>query len=236
MEAAMTTTSIPREAELTPGVSKTGRPSKYSVKLGEQICAQLAAGLSLRSVCRGEGMPDERTVRTWVLDDHQGFAALFDRASRIKAAAWGDELVELADAEPERGKDGRLDPAAVNHLRVRLDTRKWVVSRMLPRVYGDKLGVAHEGNVAVSFSVTTNVPPEGDLDQELDPAARAQAIEDVLRKALPDGGPEAAEQEYPLATAFVREQRTSAAKAGDGQDSTNGQDETPEWWNARRGD
>ncbi|MEY3666335.1 MAG: hypothetical protein RLZZ153_2517 [Pseudomonadota bacterium] len=60
--------------------------------------------------------------------------AVEDRASRLV-----EELIELADTPiPEE-----LDPASrsawVQHLRVKLDTRKWIASRVLRQVYGDRV-------------------------------------------------------------------------------------------------
>jgi hypothetical protein len=54
--------------------------------------------------------------------------------------------MELAWTPMPEGMDGRTQSAWVNHLRLKIDTAKWVASKLRPRVYGDKLemSVTHE--------------------------------------------------------------------------------------------
>ncbi|WP_315836047.1 hypothetical protein [Bradyrhizobium prioriisuperbiae] len=59
----------------------------YSRDLADDICAQLSQGCSLRVICRDTTMPGERTVRTWVAQDRDGFAARYRASTRRKGAA-----------------------------------------------------------------------------------------------------------------------------------------------------
>jgi hypothetical protein len=43
-------------------MAKIGRPSKYTKALGDRICAQIAEGKSLRTICDNPDMPDKATV------------------------------------------------------------------------------------------------------------------------------------------------------------------------------
>ena len=101
-----------------------GRPSIFSPALADRLCERLADGETLRAICRDEGMPDERTVRRWALDDLEGFSAQYARAREIGYQSMADDLTEIADA-----KDG--DPARD---RLRVDTRKWLLSKALLRL------------------------------------------------------------------------------------------------------
>lgn len=109
-------------------MAERGRPSVYTEQLAERICERLAAGETLRAVCRDDGMPPEPTVRRWVLDDFNGFAAQYARARETGYSGMADELSEIAD-------DKTGDPARD---RLRLDTRKWLLSKALPKIYGDR--------------------------------------------------------------------------------------------------
>jgi hypothetical protein len=44
----------------------------------------------------------------------------------------------------------------VQHQRLRVDSRKWLLSKVLPKLYGDRVAVDHGGGVAIN--VTTGVP------------------------------------------------------------------------------
>jgi hypothetical protein len=48
-----------------------------------------------------------------------------------------DELIEIADADCT--VDGKPDNALVQQARLRVDTRKWILSKMLPKRYGDRV-------------------------------------------------------------------------------------------------
>lgn len=125
-----------------------GRPSEYTTEIASEICERLAAGESLRAICRDDGMPSEAAVRGWVIDNREGFAAQYARAREAQAHSIAEELLEISDDGSndwmERsGKDGeagwQLNGEHVQRSRLRADTRKWLLSKMLPKVYGDKL-------------------------------------------------------------------------------------------------
>lgn len=125
--------------------AKRGRPSLYTPEIAESICERLAAGETLRAVCRDDDMPHEATVRSWALGDVGGFSTQYTRAREIGYHGMADELVEIADADNNDtipGVDGapdRPDHEWISRSRLRVDTRKWLLSKALPKVYGDKL-------------------------------------------------------------------------------------------------
>ena len=48
---------------------KTGRPSTYDPAVATKICEQLSEGISLREICRQDGMPPWQTVYSWMERD-----------------------------------------------------------------------------------------------------------------------------------------------------------------------
>src|SRR5687768_13754523 len=125
-----------------------GRPSEFTQAVANAICAELAAGKSLREICRADGMPAHSTVRGWVIDDREGFAAQYARARELQAEHWADEIIEISDdgtndwVERKR-KDGTVETALdnehVNRSRLRVDSRKWLLSKLLPKKYGERV-------------------------------------------------------------------------------------------------
>jgi len=107
------------------------RETRYTSELAADVCLRVSGGDSLRKVCRDTGMP-EATVRQWVRDDREGFAAQYQQARAMQVEAWADEIVETACRDD-------LDPA---DKRVRCDAYKWIVSKLAPKKYGDRLLVA----------------------------------------------------------------------------------------------
>ena len=73
-----------------------GRPSIYTPELAARICARLSEGMTLREVCRQDGMPDESTVRDWAQTNAE-FSPQYARAREIAYHCMMDELLEIAD-------------------------------------------------------------------------------------------------------------------------------------------
>lgn len=117
----------------------------YSQAVADEICAKLSAGMSLRAICREAGMPAESTVRLWVVDDVQGFAAQYARARDVGYESMAEEIIEISDdlsgdvILTENGS--RMDAEFVARSKLRVDARKWLLSKMLPKKYGDKLAI-----------------------------------------------------------------------------------------------
>ena len=89
-------------------------------------------------------MPAEATVRSWDVEDYRGFSANYARARALRMERWADEIIELADEPVPPG-----DNAAVQRARLRVDTRKWLMSKLAPRKYGDRVEhVMKSGNAA----------------------------------------------------------------------------------------
>lgn len=132
----MTTKNKPVASEKAK--APKGRPSLFSDKLGDEICAELAKGKTLRQICKDERMPAESTVRAWALDVDSPFSAQYARAREIGYSIMADELLEIAD-----NKAKEADATARDKLRV--DTRKWLLSKALPKLYGDKILNEHVG-------------------------------------------------------------------------------------------
>lgn len=137
-------------------VRPVGRPSKWNAEIADLICEQLASGMTLNQVCKQDGMPDEKTVRNWALDDVNGFSPKYTRARELGYLKMADELIEIADTpvigektvekltgfEVTRGD-------MIERARLKVDTRKWMLSKMLPKIYGDKIAVDHSGKVGM---------------------------------------------------------------------------------------
>lgn len=129
-----------------------GRPSRYSQDLADNICAELATGKSMRTVCRADDMPAMSTVFKW-LRERPDFSEQYARAKAEAADALVEEILDIADDGSNdwmevHDKDGKavgykLNGEHVQRSRLRVDTRKWIASKLKPRKYGERLDLAH---------------------------------------------------------------------------------------------
>lgn len=132
------------------GVSMTiGRPTEYNTDVADSICARIADGESLRSICRCSDMPSMSMVMRW-LGVHQYFREQYARAREEQADKIFDELLEIADdgrndwIEKEQGSV--VDHEHVSRSKLRIDTRKWMLARMAPKKYGDATNIKLSGD------------------------------------------------------------------------------------------
>jgi len=128
-----------------PSKRPRGGLTKYTEAIAEEICDRLAAGESLASICNDAHMPNETKVRIWAMNDQAdkqgtgaGFRARFNAAREMGYERMADEVIAIGDAD-YRMPDGLVDNAAVQQARLRSDNRKWMLSKMLPKRFGDRV-------------------------------------------------------------------------------------------------
>jgi transposase-like protein len=105
--------------------------TRYTRDFADEVCRRLAEGNSLREVCRDHGIA-ESSVRQWVRDNRDDFAMRYQTARVLQVEAWSDLIIEIGNRDD-------LDP---QEKRVRIDSLKWLMSRIVPKKWGDRLLVA----------------------------------------------------------------------------------------------
>lgn len=133
------------------------RPTKYTNKIADEICERLADGESLRAICESEEMPGRATVFRW-LASNQTFQDQYARAREAQADALFDEILQIADdgrndSYTDSEGNVRTDQDVIARSRLRVDSRKWMASKLRPKVYGDKI------QQEIDATVTTRALP-----------------------------------------------------------------------------
>lgn len=116
-------------------------------ELATIICQRIAAGESLRAICRDQGMPAESSIRYFVAED-QAFAAQYARARQVGLDCIAEETITIAD-------DMSIPADQKRHM---IDSRKWFASKLRPDKYGDtsrlELTGANGGAIELSVAET----------------------------------------------------------------------------------
>jgi DNA-binding protein H-NS len=115
--------------------------ARHKASILERIAAK---GESLRKICRVDGMPAASTVFLWLAED-ETFSEQYARAREVQADAMFDEILEIADQYDSLAE--KIDTDHINRAKLRIDTRKWAVSKMAPKKYGEKVELEHSGKV-----------------------------------------------------------------------------------------
>lgn len=150
----------PGKAQTTTrtGAKRRAIPTAYSPELGAELCERLATGLSVRTICTAAGMPAYTTVFQWI-HHHPEFAAQYQAARVAGCEAIADEVFVIADDTSKDRVTRKLpngktvtetDHEHINRSRLRVDTRKWYLSKIVPKVFGDRIGLDVKGGVDIN--------------------------------------------------------------------------------------
>lgn len=142
-------------------MKKVGGPkSAYSELLADTICSRIANGESLHKICSDDGYPTAGTVMNWVSNPDPtarfGFVEKFLMAKEIGYHLMADQIIAISDDSagdkyiktlPNGEEVEVINHETVQRDRLRVDSRKFILSKALPKIYGDRIQVETTINV-----------------------------------------------------------------------------------------
>ena len=124
----------------------------------EYVCQEIEKGRALRNVLKDENMPSTSTFYQW-LDNDEVKAKQYARATEVRADIIFDDILAIADENTNDTSINENGIEVVNNdviqrSRLRIDARKWVLSKLNPKKFGDKTDITSGGEKI------TNAPQE----------------------------------------------------------------------------
>jgi len=111
-------------------------------KLFDDIILEISIeGKSLRDALKGK----MSSALFFELIKDENKQKQYARACDERADLLAEEILTIAD------EGSNADNVIVQRDRLRIDSRKWLLSKLQPKKYGDKLDVAHSGNITLNF-------------------------------------------------------------------------------------
>jgi len=157
-------------------MAERSRQRPFDPQYAERVITDLSRGLSVRKLCaigkagdEAAGVPPDPNFPRWEavfdwLGQNDDFARHYARARVKGCEAIADELFIITDdrsADREwvvSEKTGDLvrvtDHEHINRSRLRADVRKWYLSKIVPKIYGDRLEVDHKGQIDLVSRLT----------------------------------------------------------------------------------
>jgi len=132
------------EPEIIPPPDKPKRPAEFTDEIFDAICDRMANGEGLRKICEDPQMPSRQTFLRWIEKD-TGRQARYQAAREALMDWYGEEILTIAwddSKDTIKGEDGRPDKANhewINRSRLKVDTLKFLMAKLHPKRYGDKL-------------------------------------------------------------------------------------------------
>ena len=117
------------ETKKNPG-NTTNHEIRWTNELLSEILNEMAKGTSLKVLAKEH---ESSTGGILHALERAGMMNQYAQAMSRRAGVLAAEILDVAD-------DSSIDP---NDKRIRVDTRKWYLSKVLPKIYGDRLNVDH---------------------------------------------------------------------------------------------
>jgi hypothetical protein len=119
------------------------------------ILLEIEKGRALRNVLKDADMPSSQTFYNWLQNDEIK-SKRYARACEVRADAIFEDILDIADdssGDITYNKDGDeiLNSEFVQRSRLRVDARKWIVSKLNPKKYGDKIENTHLGELSIKW-------------------------------------------------------------------------------------
>lgn len=127
-----------------PKLTKEKKKEKF-----DAVINAMKSGKSLRKSCI-EANTSRQAFHNWVEESPENIDQ-YARARTLMIDAIADDTLNIADAELQENSEGKVDSAMVQKQRLRVDTRKWLLSKLAPKKYGDKLELSGDENAPLSI-------------------------------------------------------------------------------------
>lgn len=127
----------------------------------------LAEGHTLAQCVRACGFGSPAKITDWAREDEE-FAARYARAMEQRTDHMAEEILSIADDGNNdwMEREGFVVPnyEHIQRSKLRVDARRWLMSKMLPKKYGDRLSHEHGGPDGGPIILATGVIRDGEED------------------------------------------------------------------------
>lgn len=114
--------------------------SEDRAKIAQQVFDGMRKGLSAYKACCAAGV-NQSVFNLWLRDDAD-MATEYARAREDLIERIANEIIEISDKEVEISGEGKKDWAEIQKHKLQVDTRKWLLSKLAPKRYGEKLEIS----------------------------------------------------------------------------------------------
>lgn len=142
------------------------RPTKYNKEIADKICDAIStSSKGLSSITKKLGV-DNSTVYRW-MDDNEEFRNKYTRAREDQADYLADQMLAIAD-KSEGDDKAFVGINRIHRDKLRLETRKWIASKLKPKKYGDKMDLTTDGEKITNVKVEVITSPSPLANSEKD--------------------------------------------------------------------
>lgn len=130
------------------------RTQEERISLAKKVFEEMRGGLSALKACDKVGV-NQSTLTAWLNEDDE-LAKEYARAREELIERIAQEVLDLSDADVGITPDGKKDWAAIQKHKLQVDSRKWLLSKLAPKKYGDKLELSGDEKSPLAMGITVN--------------------------------------------------------------------------------
>lgn len=138
--------------------AQAARPAKM-----QEVFRLMGEGMSSRQACDQAGINWHVFLKE--LDDRPELNHQYAKARESMMEKIASDIMRISDEPAPITPAGATDSGAVAQKRLQVDTRKWLLSKLAPKKYGDRLEVAGDASSPLQAAVTVSfvtAPKKGD--------------------------------------------------------------------------
>lgn len=132
-------------------------------KIFDSVLERIEEGEALRNILKDDVMPSSRTFFKWLAEDEIKVKR-YAQACEVRADNLFEEILQIADDSSEDAIVSEhgiaLNKEFVARSRLRYDARRWMIGKLNPKKYGDKIqqdittqGEKIQANAKISISL-----------------------------------------------------------------------------------
>lgn len=128
-------------------MAKVGKPPfDWTPEIEEEILVRIMRGEAVCKICgpgRDDWLPGDTVFYKRLASDPE-FADRYARAREVQAETLAGQILDIADdSSADRTLDGAVNSENIQRSRLRVESRKWLAAKLLPKRYGDRQQVDH---------------------------------------------------------------------------------------------
>ncbi|MBP9706803.1 MAG: hypothetical protein KBD78_04115 [Oligoflexales bacterium] len=144
--------------------------AKKNDKIIDEIIEEISNGRSLVGILKSKKeYPSYTNFMRWI-DADQKVREKYTKAKEAQADYLAEQLLDIADdgkndwmqSNDPNNPGYRFNNEHYQRSRLRVDTRKWIASKLKPKKYGEKLDLGGNVSLAAAFALPT-IKKEGEL-------------------------------------------------------------------------
>lgn len=156
-------------ANLTPAELKAARDAMYkhlSDDVIHGICMKILEDKTLTVACKEMGVGRQNFLHQIIKPINKDWFETYMEARRAQALGWVDELIEISEGKAEYW-NGENPAERITRDTLRFRARQWVISRMLPRIFGDRVNqdVNVEGGNPIELKMLIESPKQETFEE-----------------------------------------------------------------------